>query len=113
MNYSLIESGVKVDLHDETYEGWNGDYNPDDSEDELLLRFDVSVLIDNEWEPVDNGSYCTALPATVSTDKINLALNIIMREVGDAVRSGYSIKKVCENLSWISPSWLNNNPITV
>lgn len=113
MNYSLIESGVKVELHDETYEGWTGDYNPDDPEDNLLLRFDVSVFSDNEWQPVDNGSYCTALPATVSTDAINLALNIIMREVGDAVRSGASIKKTCENLSWISPSWLSNNSIAV
>lgn len=102
MNYSLVDNGVMIELHDETYEGWNGDFDPSDPDDELLLRFDVFKLHNNEWEPVDNASYCTQLPASLSVDKINIALSAIMREVAEPVRAGASIKKTCERMSWLS-----------
>lgn len=101
MNYILVDNGVRVSLHDETNEGWNGDYDPNDPTDTLLLRFDVDHMVDGDWEPVDNGSMCTGLPASLSSDKADMALRIIMNEVGDPVRAGYSIKKTCERLSWI------------
>ena len=101
MEYTLVDNGVKVTLHDETGEGWNGDYDPSDPNDSLLLRFDVDHLVDGEWEPVDNGSMCTGLSADISPEKANVALQIIMKEVGDPVRAGNSIKKTCERLSWI------------
>lgn len=102
MNHRLVDNDVMVELHDETYEGWNGDFDPTDPDDELLLRFDVLKLHNNEWELVDNASYCTQLPASLSADKINKALDAIMREVAEPLRAGYSIKKTCERMSWIS-----------
>lgn len=106
MNHKLIQNDVMVELHDETCEGWNGDYDATDPNDELLLRFDVSRLVNGEWEPVDNASYCTQLPASTSSDKIAKALTSIMSEVSDAVRGGFSIKKTCERMSWISDNEL-------
>ena len=101
MNHELIKNNVRVSLHDETHEGWNGDYNPDDPNDCLLLRFDVDFLYDGDWEPVENGSMCTRLPANLEPAKVQKALQMIMDEVGDCVRGGLSIKKKCEWLSWI------------
>ena len=101
MNHELIQNNVRVCLHDETNEGWNGDFDPDDPNDCLLLRFDVDFMDNGSWEPVDNGSMCTRLPADLEPVKAQQALQIIMNEVGDAVRAGISIKKACEHLSWI------------
>ena len=101
MYYNLIDNDVKVSLHDETNEGYNGEYNPDDPEDKLLMRFDIYQYKDNEWVEVDNSSYCTELPSNLGADKAHQALSIIMLEVADDVRANISIKKKCEWLSWI------------
>ena len=101
MNHELIKNNVRVSLHDETHEGWNGDFDPDDPNDCLLLRFDVDFMDNGDWEPVENGSMCTRLPANLEPAKAQKALQMIMDEVGDCVRGGISIKKKCEWLSWI------------
>jgi hypothetical protein len=102
MNYCLIDRDVRVSLHDQTGEGWNGDWDCDDPKDQLLLRFDVDVFANGDWVPVDNASYCTAIPASIDPIKANKAVEVIMMEVGDSVRGGVSIKKKCEFLSWMS-----------
>jgi hypothetical protein len=109
MEYQLIDNNVRVILHDDTNEGWGGDYDNSNPDDELLLRFDVDERIGNtnSWQPIDDASYCTALPANTSKDKIDKALHLIMFEVKDAVESGYSIKKTCERLSWINLNWID------
>jgi hypothetical protein len=83
-------------------EGWSGDYDPDDPDDDALLRFDVSKVINGETEEVPDASYCTRVP--VETDpKIKMrGLEIIMDNVYCKVHQGTSIKKLCEWLSWIS-----------
>ncbi len=101
MNYKLIDNDVKVELHDETNEGYNGDYNPDDPEDKLLMRFDVFKFENKEWVEVDNSSYCTELPSDLDPEKAHRVLSLIMMEVADDVRANISIKKKCEWLSWI------------
>lgn len=108
MQYELINDGVRIQLHDDCNEGWNGYYDPDDSGDEPLLRFDVDRWDShtNEYIEVDNASYCTALPATISSSMANAALVQLMSEFGDAVRSGNSIKKCAERMSWIDPSFI-------
>jgi len=98
VQYSLTEDEVRVDLHDETNEGWNGDYDPNNPDDQLLLRFDISY----QGEPVDNASYCTQIPANISDQQANQVLRLIMQEVKSSVIGGVSIKKKCEYLSWIS-----------
>lgn len=108
MEYQLIDNNVRVVLRDDTNEGWGGDYDSNDPHDELLLRFDVDERIGNadSWQPIDDASYCTALPANTPKSLIDKALQIIMIEIKDAVESGYSIKKTCERLSWINPNWI-------
>jgi hypothetical protein len=110
---SLEEDNVKVELS-WIGEGWNGDYQADDPNDEPLLRFDISAhkSLNNPyaepdngdgWEPILDASYCTQLLACDKPIAIK-ALRHIMDVVKPEVLRGYSIKKVCERLSWISDS---------
>ena len=80
------------------YEGYCGDYNPDDPNDENLLRFTVYM----NGEEVPNASYCTQIPANSNVALVKKAAERILKEVYDPLQSGYGIKKLCETLSWIS-----------
>ncbi len=103
-HYQLIKDNVKVTLDDETNEGYFGDYNPEDPDDALLLRFSVDFMPagESEWQEVDDSSYCTRVPSSeVNSDRANALLNCIMDEVYSPLQGGYSIKKTCEKLSWI------------
>ena len=82
-------------------EGWNGDYDPDDPNDVELWRFDVQELVDGEWETMSDASYCTQMPVDTDFETIQKALRWIMDETFDTK----SVKRVCEDLSWISPEW--------
>jgi hypothetical protein len=86
-------------------EGVCGDFNPDDPEDVNLLRFDISYLTkDNQWEEVEDASYCTNISSDTSEEKLVKALYAIWKEYV-AVISDYpyhSVKKLGERLSWIS-----------
>jgi len=97
----LIKDNVMVEWA-ELGEGIDGDYNPDDPEDIELLRFDVSRLVDGEWQPIDDASYCTQVPVSATPEQRAKGLQWIMDEVYEGVSQGYSIKKLCEQLSWIS-----------
>ena len=112
----LIEDGVKVTF-EYIGEGWCGDYNPEDSEDTPLLRFNVFAHESlknpfSEESPVKDGygymldsSYCTGMPINTPKEIIDMALRSIMDEICDDVRIGRSIKKKCEMLSWLKPSY--------
>ena len=99
----LIKDNVRVDL---CYieEGINGNYNPDDPDDIPLLRFDVYVMVDNEWEPVDDASYCTMLPLTISMRQEALALSYLMEFFYSVLHYDptANVKKLGERLSWIN-----------
>jgi hypothetical protein len=96
----LIKNNVRVSWVD-LDEGWNGYYDPDDPEDERLLRFDIDKFEDGLWSPVDDSSYCTRVSITTRKSKLYKLLNVIMEEVFDDIQSGISIKKKCKRLSWI------------
>lgn len=96
----LIRDRVKVSLVN-LGEGVSGDYNPDDPEDENLLRFDVSVFEDGEWQEVRDASYCTNIRADLPEERLRFHMNFIMDHVYENVMSGKSIKRLCEELSWI------------
>ena len=96
------DRGVKVEF-DNLDEGHNGDYNPDDPDDVNLLRFSGSRWNIDHWVAIDDSSYCTQMPAQTSKFVLMMALLHIMKKVGDEVRAGRSVKKICEQLSWISP----------
>jgi hypothetical protein len=97
-----LEGRVRVTL-EYIGEGYNGDYNPEDSEDEPLIRFTVDKREPGAdyWEAVDDASYCTQLSIFLPRQQLESIARSILAEVTDPVLSGYSIKKLCERLSWI------------
>lgn len=101
-NIGIVKNNVMVEFVD-LDEGWNGGFNPDDPDDEHLLRFDVSRhnRKTNEWEAVDDASYCTQIPLGTDEPLLFNLLQVIMSEVFEPVSNGHSIKKICERLSWI------------
>ena len=94
--YELTIKNVSVELED-IGEGLSGDYDPNDKDDIPLLRF--TVLKDGE--PVDDASYCTQVPTDITPTEATNVLATIMNEVAEPLAQGYSIKKMCERLSWI------------
>ena len=78
-------------------EGYCGDYDPDNPEDENLLRFTVYL---NGVE-VEDASYCTQITADTDPEIVKQAAARILNEVYEPLTHGYSVKKLCEGLSWI------------
>lgn len=92
-------------------EGWCGDYNPDDPEDDSLLRFDSYVKDElSEWEPLDDGSYCTQVPVDTDDATLEQLARIVVEELADSYRACGRVKKAGERMSWISPTWLDKTP---
>jgi hypothetical protein len=86
-------------------EGYYGDYNPDDPNDENLLRFAVSIFNGESWEEVDDASYCTRIRANADDEQLARTLYYIFRQyrnVIDEYPVEHSVKKLGESLSWIS-----------
>ncbi|MHA2403848.1 MAG: hypothetical protein ACXADH_12710 [Candidatus Kariarchaeaceae archaeon] len=79
-------------------EGWCGDYDPDDPEDNPLLRFSCDELIDGDWEQMDNGSYCTRMPTNSPKEYLLRGAGIILEAIADIC-----YKKRLEELSWFCP----------
>lgn len=86
-------------------EGWNGMYDENNPDDEPLLRFDCYTLVDGEWEMMDDASYCTAVPVGTSDVVLHAGLERIM----DNIYGKDNVKKICEDLSWMSPDWFDEN----
>ena len=103
----LIKEDVKVEWV-QLGEGFSGDYNPEDPEDQELLRFDVSLWDEDcrAWREVPDASYCTLFPADATDEEKVKGLNYIMSTIFDAVQDGYTPKRACEHLSYINPDWL-------
>lgn len=96
----LIQGNRKVGLYD-CGEGWDGDYNPNNPDDVALLRFDIYELVNGEWEPLPDASYCTALPVDTDPAILRKALETIMDETAGHER----VKRIAEGLSWLSPGF--------
>lgn len=95
---TLIDGKYKVEWVN-LGEGKDGDYNPDDPEDVALLRFDISY----NGELVQDGSYCTLLPADTPEKILRKGLERIMDTINDECRNdGSCSRRVFEELSWIS-----------
>ena len=84
-------------------EGWDGDYNPNDPDDTPLLRFDTYRKNGDEWEPIDDGSYCTAMPVGTPDNILLRALELIVADLNAVV--DLSPKRALEALSWMNPTW--------
>lgn len=93
-------------------EGLAGDYNPDDPDDENLLRFDVIVTQefadqhDIPHEPTDrpgwvaplDNSYCTQVPADTPE---NVLIQLLGNLAKDAYHAGEDLRRRLEELSWM------------
>jgi hypothetical protein len=99
----LIKDNVKV-IWENIGEGWSGDYDEDDPEDENLLRFTVYVNDDGQWTEVDDSSYCTHVSANTDNDELMRLLNVLMNEFYNVLHYDIyaSVKKLGERMSWIS-----------
>jgi hypothetical protein len=118
---TLIKGRVRVEWV-ELSEGWNGYYQEDDPYDEELLRFDVSWWLPDtddpenldplnenafgDWSDPGDASYCTRFPASATPEQRQKGLESLMNAVYDPLTRGYSIKKLCEELSWIGLDWI-------
>lgn len=93
--------GVRVVLED-LGEGFWGDYDDGDQDDEPLLRFTIySFNTDtNEWEQVEDGSYCTLLPTDLSWEHRVIVLGTILSDAYNYVVEGSSVKGIGEFMSW-------------
>ncbi len=91
-------------------EGICGDYDPDDPNDVNLLRFSVYFGNGSCWEPVDDASYCTEMPADTDIEILNKAVHFLAKEYGEVLNDDplASVKKLGEALSWIAPDWFKN-----
>lgn len=96
MDIEVSKGNVKVVL-EYIGEGFQGDYDPENPLDEPLVRF---TIYQND-EQVEDASYCTALSIHTERTLLKDAANTIMKEVYPELEAGNSIKKLCENLSYI------------
>lgn len=96
---------VRVDLDWDCGEGIDGDYRGPNTDDIPLLRFSVFRKDGENWWEVDNASYCTQIPADIPHKEVRRLAEYILNEVEEEVTNDNSVKKLCERLSWINPSW--------
>ena len=101
---SIIRGVVRIDWTN-LDEGYDGDYDPENPDDVNLLRFDVSVanLDKSSWEEVEDGSYCTQVPAHTHPETLKRILVSFMDYIYDDIVSVQKSKRKCEQLSWTSP----------
>lgn len=108
---SIRDNVLRVDWYN-AGEGICGDYNPNNSQDVNLLRFDVYIMenpevgndSDKSWRAVEDASYCTNMPTNVSKEILEKSLKYIFSEYRAVIDqySYSSLKKLGERLSWIS-----------
>lgn len=94
-------------------EGKDGDYRPDDPEDEPYLRFDLYVRATPKgrvWEAPEDTSYCTALTAFSDERTCREAISRILSETAEPLSEGHRVKRVCESLSWMDETWFPPPP---
>jgi len=109
----MIRENVRIEWEN-IGEGLSGEYDQDDPSDVELLRFYISRKGDSgEWEEVKDASYCTRFPDSATPNQRIRGLKIIMGAVEDDVKSGKSVKKTSEKLSWIGLDWLKDKKHTI
>lgn len=98
----LVRDNVKVSWA-ELGEGLHGDYDPMNPDDVELLRFDVFVMRNGEWEEKENASYCTNFPVSSTIVEKFAGLQILLDRFHEALSADIdvSVKKLGEEMSWI------------
>jgi len=96
---SIIRNNVRIDWVN-LGEGYDGDYDPENPDDKNLLRFDVYRNNGIDWVEVDDGSYCTQVPANTDHAVLRRILTSFMDHIYDDIVSVGKAKRLCEQLSW-------------
>lgn len=101
-----LQKGKVIIEWAELGEGWSGDYNPDDPEDEELLRFDAYIE-DHEWEDdYPTYSYCTQFPASATPEQREAGLEYLMSHLYEPMSKDEWCRGEAERLSWIGLDWI-------
>ncbi|AXK44017.1 hypothetical protein [Erythrobacter aureus] len=101
IKYDIIE---EVRVEDDEYavtiswigEGNDGDFDPLRPYDVPLLRFDVDKRVGEDFEELENGSYCTQVPAYIPQNKRWCLARYILAQLD----MGHTGKRDLEKLSW-------------
>jgi len=101
-NLPLLQKGNIIVEWVYLNEGYSGEFDPSDLDDDQLLRFDISKREGGFINPIDDASYCTHIRLQTPVHILQKALRVIMSYVWSRAESGESIKKLCEWLSWIN-----------
>ena len=85
-------------------EGYNGEYDPKNPEDELLLRFDVAVRDEDIGDFVTTESRCTCFAAKAPIKDKEAALDVILDHFHHAYTSQprHCMSSLADRLSYIS-----------
>lgn len=85
-------------------EGYNGDYDPKNPEDELLLRFDVAAKNEDIGSFVTIESRCTCFAANASSQDKEAALDILLDRFYNAYTAEprKCMSALADELSYIS-----------
>lgn len=82
-------------------EGEEGDFQPFEPRDQPLLRFDAEKnigIVDSIWEDLDNGSYCTQVPAYAPREILEAMPRYLVARL--EAEGGNHPKRLMEKLSW-------------
>ena len=91
---------LRIEFHD-IGEDYNGDFEPSDPDDKHLLCFDVQRVGSAGWEPMENGSYCTAMPVGTEPAIVMKRALALAYDVYDCMTQDMPIKGVCEAHSFM------------
>lgn len=105
-------------------EGWEGEYDPGDPDDEPLLRFSVlGQTLDGEWISLERTSYCTGLSAhaawevrlAVAAQVFNEVAHLLSPGPGEDITedTGRNAKRTCQGLSHLNEQELEPLPSLV
>tara|TARA_B100000929_G_scaffold214052_1_gene171014 strand:+ start:8673 stop:10298 length:1626 start_codon:yes stop_codon:yes gene_type:complete len=84
-------------------EGEEGDFQPLEPRDQPLLRFDAQKnigIVDTVWEDIDNGSYCTQVPAYDPREILEAMPRYLVARL--EAEGGNYPKRLMEKLSWVT-----------
>ena len=94
-------------------EGYNGEYDPKNPEDELLLRFDVAVKDEDIGDFVTTKSRCTCFAANTPIKDKEAALDVLLDHFHHAYTSQtrHCMSSLADKLSYISADTYRSLPL--
>lgn len=107
LRMTLIKGNVRIDWTN-IGEGVSGDFDPEDPEDENLLRFDLYRRQNRKagWDELE--SYCTNTRADTPADQLHALLEILMDQFFEPASDNQSVRRAAQEMSWISADWIES-----